>query len=259
MSSGPLRKKNVASPARRNHLGWRVFRWNSRELCQPLLLAALVGVLVTASAQAQSPEPQPGGDWHAKVRQFAYEHFHHPAWGFSHSVRDYDLARQLAREDKVTLDDDVLYAAAYLHDMAAFAPWDREKEGVDHADEAARIVDTVLSGTGFPMAKIDAVRAAIKTHMFDRDPVGPEAIYLHDADALDWLGAIGVARIIALVDPNGGSPDGPEAVKMLADNLSKVPQRVISPAGQRLAKVRSQELQRFLDELRAETDSLRTL
>jgi hypothetical protein len=28
--------------------------------------------------------------------------------------------------------------------------------------------------------------------------LAPEAVYLHDAHALDWLGAIGVARIIAL-------------------------------------------------------------
>ena len=46
-------------------------------------------------------------------------------------------------------------------------------------------VDTILKGTGFPMAKIDAVRGAIRTHMYERDPVGPEALYLHDADALD--------------------------------------------------------------------------
>jgi HD superfamily phosphodiesterase len=197
--------------------------------------------------------------WRTTVRQFALDHFHHPAWGFSHSVRDYELASQLAREDKVTLDDDVLYAAAYLHDMAAFAPWDREKEGIDHADEAARIVDTVLKGTGFPMEKIDAVRGAIKTHMFDRDPVGPEAKYLHDADALDWLGAVGVARIIALVDPNGGDPDGPKAVKMLTDNLATVPRRVLSPSGRQLAKTRAAELQRFLDELRRETEGLSTL
>jgi HD superfamily phosphodiesterase len=222
-----------------------------------LLLFGLASVLASVTAPAESSAAS--ADWHTKVRQFAHEHFHHPAWGFSHSVRDYELARKLAREDEVTLDDDVLYAAAYLHDMAAFAPWDREKEGIDHADEGARIVDTVLVSTGFPMDKIDAVRAAIKTHMFDRDPIGPEAKYLHDADALDWLGAVGAARILALVDPNGADPDGPKAVKMLVDNLSAVPQRVESPAGRRLAKVRAAELRRFLDELRHETDALRTL
>lgn len=216
----------------------------------------LVAVLASPTLTAQSAKST---DWRASVSKFAAEHFRHPAWGFSHSVRDYELARDLAREDKVTLDDDVLYAAAYLHDMAAFAPWDREKQGVDHADEAARIVDTVLANTGFPMSKIDAVRSAIQTHMYQRAPVSNEAKYLHDADALDWLGAIGVTRIVALVDENGGRPDGPAAAKMLADNLAAVPSRVLSPAGQRLAKTRAAELKRFLDELKQQSDDLRTL
>ena len=138
-------------------------------------------------------------------------------------MRDYALARELAAADHLTLDDDVLFAAAYLHDLAAFKPWEDEK--LDHSDVAAGIVDTVLKGTGFPMAKIDAVRGAIRTHMYYRDPVGPEALYLHDADALDWLGAIGVARVMALVDPNGADPNGPAQVKMLEDNLKDVPAR----------------------------------
>jgi HD superfamily phosphodiesterase len=62
-----------------------------------------------------------------------------------------------------------------------------------------------------------AVRGAIRTHMYYRDPAGPEALYLHDADALDWLGAIGAARIFGLVDTKGGKPDGPQAVKMLEE------------------------------------------
>lgn len=220
---------------------------------QFLVVAA---VLACPTLTAQSAK---SADWRPSVSKFAAEHFRHPAWGFSHSVRDYELARDLAREDKVTLDDDVLYAAAYLHDMAAFAPWDREKQGVDHADEGARIVNTVLANTGFPMSKIDAVRSAIRTHMYQRDPVSNEAKYLHDADALDWLGAIGVTRIVALVDEAGGQPDGPAAAKMLADNLAAVPSRVLSPAGQRLAKIRAAELKRFLDALKQQSDDLRTL
>ena len=119
----------------------------------------------------------------------------------------------------MTLDDfDVLFAAAYLPGLGRLSPpWANDK--LDHSDVAADIVDTILKGTGFPMAKIDAVRGAIRTHMFYRDPAGAEALYLHDADALDWLGAIGVARIFGLVDPNGGDPTGPKAVAMLEDNL----------------------------------------
>jgi hypothetical protein len=191
------------------------------------------------------------------VSKFAQEHFNHPAWGYSHCLRDYQLARELALADHVTLDDDVLYAAAYLHDMAAFEPW--QKSGVDHADQAAAIVDTVLKNTGFPMKKIDAVRAAIRTHMFDRTPVGPEALYLHDADALDWLGAIGVARIFGLVDAKGGSPSGPAVVPMLESNLAKVPGRVLSPAGKARVPERQEQLATFLRELRQQTQNLRLL
>jgi uncharacterized protein len=221
------------------------------------LCVALLGCAVPAFAADPAASAPAAAAWRTTVRDFAAKHFKHPAWGYSHSARDYALARELAAADHVTLDDDVLYAAAYLHDMAAFAPWEKPK--VDHADEAASIVEGVLRGTGFPMAKLDAVRGAIRSHMFDRDPVGPEALYLHDADALDWLGAIGVARIVALVDPNGGSPDGPQAVKMLEGNLAQVPARVLSPAGRAQVGPRKAELEQFLGNLRRESDNLQTL
>jgi HD superfamily phosphodiesterase len=229
-----------------------------------VLLMGIAGAVAGSaeSAMAAQPSAAPAAvpapsDWHATVRDFAAKHFKHPAWGYSHSERDYALARELAAADHVTLDDDVLFAAAYLHDMAAFKPWEDEK--LDHSDVAAGIVDTVLKGTGFPMAKIEAVRGAIRTHMYYRDPKGPEALYLHDADALDWLGAIGVARIFALVDPNGGDPDGPKAVAMLEENLKKVPARVLSPAGRAQVAPRKAELEVFLRDLKRESENLRTL
>jgi hypothetical protein len=226
----------------------------------PLLL--LIGLACAAAATggtAPSTTPAAAGasHWRETVKTFAAEHFKNPAWGYSHCERDYGLARELASADRVSLDDDVLFAAAYLHDLAAFPPW--AKAGVDHADEAATVLDSILKGTGFPMEKTDAVRGAIRTHMYDRDPIGPEALYLHDADALDWLGTIGVARIIALVDPNGGKPTGPEAIAMLEANLKSVPERVLSPAGRSRVVARTEEMRKFLSDLRRESDDLRTL
>jgi uncharacterized protein len=224
------------------------------------VIGLLVGVCVCAGSAysaAAARQESPAPNWRIVVAQFAQEHFKNPAWGYSHNQRDYQLARELAAADHAKLDDDVLYAAAYLHDIAAFEPW--EKSGVDHQDQGAAVVDTVLKNTGFPMKKIDAVRGAIRTHMFDRNPVGPEALYLHDADALDWLGAIGVARIFGLVDAHGGTPTGPEVVPMLESNLAKVPPRVLSAAGKARVAERSEQLQRFLRELRQQTDNLRTL
>jgi hypothetical protein len=101
--------------------------------------------------------------------------------------------------------------------------------------------------------------AVLMMGTYDRDPVGTEALYLHHADALDWLGAIGVARIIALVDPNGGAPDGPEAERMLEDYLANVPARVLSPAGRARVPQRKAELETFLENLRRESRNLKNL
>jgi len=222
-----------------------------------LAAAILAAGLRPAVAADAAPAAAATSDWRTVVSKFAQEHFNNPAWGYSHCLRDYQLARELAMSDRVTLDDDVLYAAAYLHDMAAFEPW--QKSGVDHADQAATLVDTILKNTGFPMKKIEAVRGAIRTHMFDRTPVGSEALYLHDADALDWLGAIGVARVFGLVDAKGGNPTGPQVVPMLESNLAKVPARVLSPAGKARLPERQEQLATFLRELRQQTQNLRLL
>ena len=228
-----------------------------RKLALFAAIAAMNLAAAAIAADAPTPTIEHTGDWRAAVHRFAEANLKHPAWGLSHSVRDYELAKELAAADGVTLDDDVLYAASYLHDVAAFAPW--TKAGVDHQDEAARIVESMLAGTGFPMSKIEAVRGAIRTHMYARDPVGPEAIYLHDADALDWLGAIGVARVFGLVDPNGGTPDGPTVVKRLEMSLTSVPPRIVSKAGKARAPQRVRELEQFMRDLRGESADLRTL
>jgi HD superfamily phosphodiesterase len=219
-----------------------------------LLALAASGIALTAAAAEQSaaiPVIERTGDWRAAVRRFAEENLQHPAWGASHSLRNYRLAKELAGVDGVAVDDDVLYAAAYLHDVAAFTPF--AKPGVDHQDQAADLVQSLLEGIGFPMQKIDAVRSAIRTHMYGRDPVGPEAIYLHDADALDWLGAIGIARVFALVDANGGSPDGPAIARRLENTLKTVPPRIVSKAGKARAETRVRELEEFLRNLQEQS------
>jgi uncharacterized protein len=208
-----------------------------------------LGVITATPAAAET--------WRDKVTQFAAQNLKHPAWGFSHSQRDYALAKSLAGADHVGLDDDVLFAAAYLHDMAAFKAFAEDKK--DHSDTAAAKIDLVLEGTDFPKAKLDAVREAIRNHMFYRDPVGPEARYLHDADALDWLGAIGVARLVAMVGDNGGEPAGPDIIKRLESNMKNVPPRIVTPAGKAQVEPLLAEERAFLDALRRETENYATL
>lgn len=219
------------------------------------VLCFSVLAVISLSAPIDAAPSVTASKWRPRVQEFAAEHFKHPAWGYSHSIRDYRLARELAESDHVQIDDDVLFAAAYLHDMGMFAPWRDPKR--DHADVAADTVASVLKETGFPTNKIAKVQNAIRTHMYDRTPQGAEALYLHDADALDWLGAIGAARILALIDANGGNPQGPEVIPMLKSNLTEVPAHVLSPAGRARVPEREAELEQFLRTLRNETDNLR--
>jgi uncharacterized protein len=199
-----------------------------------------LAVLAAFCAPAQAATSKP---WRDTVTAFATEHFIHPAWGLFHSQRDYRLAREMAAADHVTLDDDVLFAAAYLHDMGAFAPWAEHKE---HGDVSAEKIDLVLGDTDFPKDKLDAVRAACRTHMYNYTPVEPEARYLHDADALDWLGAIGVVRLFYLVDPKA-------AVKGIRHNEDVARKGVITPAGKARLPGLVAEENAFLDALARET------
>ena len=216
--------------------------------------ALLIAGLILATAMPAAAQTQA---WRDKVTAFAAENFKHPAWGFSHSQRDYALAKSLAAADHVSLDDDVIFAAAYLHDMAAFEAFSVPKK--DHSDTAAEKIDLVLGGSDFPKAKLEAVREAIRNHMHYRDPVGPEARYLHDADALDWLGAIGVARLIGMTDRKGGKPTVPDMVKGIENNMTIVPPRIVTPAGKAQIAPRLAEEKAFLDALQRETKDLATL
>jgi len=220
-----------------------------------LSLTALLAWAAPAFSENTPVSTAPAVNWRETVRSFAEKNLKHPAWGYSHSVRIYKMALELAGEDKIKLDDDVMFASAYLHDMGAFAPY--AKQDKDHADTAVARMETVLSATDFPKDKIEAVRSAIRTHMYQRKPEGNEAVYLHDADALDWLGAVGAARVLALIDKNGGAPNGAMAVQFMEDNLSKVPAQVFSKAGKARVPARVKELKTFIEQLRAETADLK--
>lgn len=188
--------------------------------------------------------------WKVQIYQLARTSFKHPAWGWQHSERNYQLALRLAQGDGLKVDTDVLFAASFLHDMAAFPPY--EKKGMEHGERAAQTSEAVLRSAGFPMQKYAAVAAAERGHMYYSDPGNiPEAIVLHDADSLDFLGTIGEARMIALTGES--APDFGPAVKALRKFLTDIPPKLITKTAKAIGAQRVAELQRELDELQSET------
>lgn len=104
------------------------------------------------------------------------------ARGFDHCNRVYHLAKQL--ED--VYDDEVLYAATYLHDIILAEP---------HQIQSAEKAEAVLHEVGFKPGKIELVKEAILNHIPEGNPAFKEAKMLHDADILDSLGMVGITRL----------------------------------------------------------------
>jgi len=218
-------------------------------------IATLVAALLTAPLQAATMERTATGmqldaPWKVTIYTFARTTFKHPAWGWQHSERNYRIALQLAQGDHLQVDTDVLFAAAFLHDMAAFKPCSDPK--IEHGDCAAIQSEAILHAAGFPMQKYAAVAAAERGHMYYRDPETiPEAIVLHDADSLDFLGAIGAARMLSLTGTD--KADFASAVKSLRSFLKAIPPRLITRTARAMGAARAAELQQFLDALDRET------
>lgn len=79
----------------------------------------------------------------------------------------------------------------------------------------------------------------------------PNAVVLHDADSLDFLGDIGAARTIALTGEK--APSFAPAVQTLRGYLKDIPPRLITRSARRMGAERAAQLESFLDGLQAQS------
>ncbi len=118
-----------------------------------------------------------------------------PAHDLSHVDRVASLAARIAEAEGA--DVDVCVTAALLHELVNLAKDhpDSSRSGDLCAIEAA----VVLGVRGHDAIFIEAVVAAIRDHAFSKgaSPPSLEARILQDADRLDAIGAVGIARCFA--------------------------------------------------------------
>ena len=235
------------------------------------LAPAFLALVLALPAQGAQPpaeislelDPPPCTDavgWRAGLCSFAREALQHDAWGFAHAERDYLLARALARRDDLAVDDDVLFAAAMLHDLGGFEPY--RQDGVDHAERSAQLAPEQLAAVGFPQERVGAVQEAIRAHSYyhSEPPTTPEGVVLHDADTLDFLGVIGATRILSITGREAVVPDLAGSVALLERLASELPERLHGGAtSHRLGALRAAELTLFLGTLRRQTSELGAL
>ena len=171
-----------------------------------------------------------------------------PVDKYSHQPRLYHLAVDLAEAN--SFDDDVLHAAAWMHDLGVFVghrPEDPEQLAKwDNVAYALRETPRLLREFGFPESKIDAVLGAIRTHLPSRAPDSFEGTLLRDADILEQLGAVGTFRMVSKVGRDTRYPTFNDVLVVLKQNADELPARLNLELAKRLAAQRVALLKQYI-------------
>ena len=160
----------------------------------------------------------------------------------------------------------VTVTAAWLHDCVAVAKDSPlRSQGSRLAADAAT---AFLSEINYPEELLPEVYHAIEAHSFTADipPRSLEAQVVQDADRLDSLGAIGIARCLLVgghlnrplfdfTDPFCDSREPDDSLYTIDHfyaKLFKLPDTMQTQAGRKEARRRADLMQQYLDNLRSE-------
>lgn len=196
-----------------------------------------------------------------------------PVHGFDHVLRVLKLAEELASEEGA--DFEVVRAAVLLHDANGDKTQidNGETERLSHHLASAEFAAQILRKDGWPEERIEAVAHCIRAHRFrdNREPPRtPEAMVVFDADKLDAIGAIGVARAIAYAVCAGEPPyfrpsehfmktgekepgERHSAYHEHIYKLRKIKERMFTTSGRRLAEERHRFMELFFEKLVVES------
>lgn len=187
-----------------------------------------------------------------------------PAHDFEHVLRVYETAKMICTEEKANKKL-VLYSVL-LHDIAAFPK--NDKRSKISSTKSSKEAKKILKKFSFPDEEIKIISNAIEDHSFSKHkkPTSLEGKILQDADRLDAIGAIGIARTFAV----GGSENrpfynksdpfcsirNPNDQNWTLDHFYKkllvIESKMNTKSGKKEAKRRTKILRRFLTDLKRE-------
>jgi len=192
-----------------------------------------------------------------------------PVHGWDHILRVYHMAERLAIAEGADLE--IVQAAALLHDSKGSDP--NSGERLSHHEASALFAAIVLKEEDWAEERIAAVQHCIRGHRYrggqENQPQIIEAMVIFDADKLDVLGAIGVARTIGYAVQDG-QPIYAEPSRQFLETgvklegephssyheflfkLRKVKGRLFTASAREIAESRHQYLTGFYEQLKAE-------
>ncbi|RJQ25798.1 HD domain-containing protein [Candidatus Parcubacteria bacterium] len=126
-----------------------------------------------------------------------------PAHDFEHIMRVCRNAKKIAKHENA--DVGLVMAAALLHDIVSYKKSDKRSKNASL--QSALAAKNILKKYGYTISEIKIITDAIRDHSFSQNKVPKTLVgkVLQDADRLDALGAIGIARTFSV----GGAENRP--------------------------------------------------
>lgn len=187
-----------------------------------------------------------------------------PAHDFAHIMRVYQNAKILSKKEKV--DSTLVLTAALLHDIVSFPKSDSRNKTA--STKSAKYASKLLQKYPLTKTQIQIICDAIKDHSFSQNKIPNSLVgkILQDADRLDALGAIGIARVFAVSGSekrefyNSDDPfckkRTPDDTKWALDHffrkLLKLEKMMNTKSAKIEAKRRTKILQQFLADIKKE-------
>ncbi|PID40781.1 MAG: phosphohydrolase [Proteobacteria bacterium] len=203
------------------------------------------------------------------IRDQAYRHFLNArgSHDWDHTQRVHRLCCRIGEAEGA--DVLVVRAAAYLHDIGRVHQ-DRTHGKICHAQQGAAMAHEILKDYPLDADRLENIVHCIAAHRFRRgeSPQTQEARVLFDADKLDAIGAVGVARAFLFAGELGARLHSPEVDVIQASaysvndtgyreyivKLSKIKNRILTRTGRRLAHERHRFMVAFFDRFIEEID-----
>ncbi len=162
-----------------------------------------------------------------------------------HVKRVVKLALYIAKKEGADLE--VVKVAAELHDI--------ERGKKNHAIESAKTAEKILRERGYDENFIAKVKHCIEAHSFSSQAMGvkPESLeakVLSDADKLDAIGAIGIARAFLFAGEKGLTIG--DVVRHFEEKLLKLIDCMYTDTAKEIAKERHEFLKEFYEKLKSE-------
>ena len=186
------------------------------------------------------------------------------AHDFAHIMRVFKNAQKICKKENAN--EKLVLSAVLLHDIVSYPKSDKRSKlsSIKSAEKSKKI----LKKFNFTKEEIQIISDAIRDHSFSRNkiPLTLEGKILQDADRLDAIGAIGIARVFAVSgsekrpfynvkDPfckNRPPNDKIWALDHFYQKLLKLESLMNTKSGKIEAKKRTKILKNFLNELKKE-------